>query len=121
MTNKEEGAEDTVPKKARKVAPAVPKEPVYDATLRIPTTDPYSYIELVKVKGTREEIYATHQDFLTLVRGGNGLEPKEFNAVLDEYLTTGTISGDPGVLSAMNIDQSSIIQSIKRSRARTNK
>jgi hypothetical protein len=88
--------------------------------VRVPTADQYAYIE-VQATGTREEIHGIYQEFMTMVRGGNGLEPKEFNAILDEYLVTNKITGDPGMVSAMNIDQSSIIQAIKRSRARTNK
>ena len=42
-------------------------------------------------------------------------------AILDELLTTNKITGDPGMVESMNLDQQMIIQAIKRSRARTNK
>lgn len=44
---------------------------------------------------------------------------KEFNAILDEYLETGVISGDPGILQKMYPAQKEILQAIKKSRARS--
>lgn len=88
--------------------------------LRIPTADQYGYMN-IQFRGSADDAFAEYQWLIVMVKGGAGLEPKEFNAVLDQYLTTGKISGDPGVCDQMNLDQQSIIQAIKRSRARTNK
>lgn len=84
--------------------------------LRIPTADPYAYIE-VQFEGTPDEAFVEYQRLTTIVKGGTGLEPREFNRVLDQYLW-----GD-GHMQAheyeeMNLDQQTIIQVIKRSRAR---
>ncbi len=87
-------------------------------TLRIPTADQYAYIE-VPFDGTADDAFVEYQRLTAMVRGGEGLEPKAFNAILDEYLTTDKITGDPGMVSDMSLDQQMIIQSIKRSRART--
>jgi hypothetical protein len=101
-----------------KPAPALP------ITLRIPTADQYAYIE-VPFFGSADDAFAEYQRLMAMVKGGEGLEPKEFNAILDEYLATGKIGEtadfDPGVFDRMNLDQQMIIQAIKRSRARTNK
>jgi hypothetical protein len=89
-------------------------------TLRIPTNDQYGFIE-VQFEGTPDEAYEEYRRLVALVKGGGGLERKEFIAILDEYLTTKKLSGDPGVLSQMNDDQQLVIQEIKKSYARANK
>jgi len=43
-----------------------------------------------------------------------------FNAVLDEFLRSKTISGDPGMMETMTPDQKEIIQAIKRAYKRIN-
>lgn len=87
--------------------------------LRIPTADPYAYIE-VQFDGTADEAFEEYKRLTSLVKGGAGLERKDFIKVLDEYLTTKTLSGDPGVLAEMSDDQLLVIQEIKKSFARTN-
>jgi hypothetical protein len=90
-------------------------------TLRIPTADQYAFVE-IGIEGEDLSIVKQVYDEATaMFKGSDGLEAKEFNAIIDELLTTNKISGDPGVMSEMNLDQNSIIQAIKRSRARTNK
>lgn len=89
------------------------------ADIRIPTADPYAYIELKGFEGTESEILAKYQEMRAMVVGGVGMEPREFNAILDELLVSHKISGDPGMMESLNIDQQMIIQSVKRSFART--
>ena len=89
-------------------------------TLRIPTKDPYAYLE-VQFDGGAEEAVAEYHRVTALVAGKPGMEPKEFNAVLDAYLTNNKIQGDPGMFEIMSQEQIGIMQAIKRSRARTNK
>jgi hypothetical protein len=89
--------------------------------LRIPTLEPYAYIN-IEFEGTAEEALAEYKRITALVKGepeGFGLTDKEFNAVIDELLTKGSITGDPGMLEQMTKEQSSTIQSIKRSLKRT--
>lgn len=86
------------------------------ATLRIPTLDQYAFVE-VEFDGTEEEIVAQYQKLKMLVTGGVGMDTKDFNRVLDKYLWgDGTLEADE--YASMNLDQQSIIQTIKRSRAR---
>lgn len=89
------------------------------ATLRIPTLDPYAYVE-VEMDGTEGEIIEQYSHLTQLVRGGTGLPDADFRRVLDRYLW-----GDGHMLAeeyeTMNLDQQSIIQTIKRSRARNKK
>ena len=40
---------------------------------------------------------------------------KAFNSVLDELLLTRKISGDPGIIEEMTVEQRAILQAIKRS------
>lgn len=84
--------------------------------LRIPTSEPYAYIE-IQVEGTVDEIFAQYQEMIKTVKGGEGLPEKEFNTVVDRYLW-----GDGHMLAdefaAMNLDQQDFIQRCKRSRKR---
>lgn len=86
--------------------------------LRIPTQDQYAYLE-VEFEGTTEEAFIEYKRVTAMVQGGVGLTDKEFNAVLDEYLTTKTISNGADLYEKMNVSQQSTIQTIKRSHART--
>lgn len=68
-----------------------------------------------------EDIIGEHRALVTLAKAGAdavGMDTKEFNSVLDEFLLTGKIAGDPGMMEAMNAEQQAIIQAIKRSRKR---
>lgn len=89
------------------------------ADIRIPTADQYAYIELKGFEGSEGEILAKYQEMRSLVVGGVGMEPREFNGILDELLVSHKITGDPGMMESMNLDQQMIIQAIKRSFART--
>jgi hypothetical protein len=88
--------------------------------IRVPA-EQFAYLE-AEFEGTADEAVAEYRHLTSLVAGAKGLESKDFNAILDEYLTTGKISGDPALVAEqMSVEQVAIIQSIKRSRARTNK
>lgn len=89
-------------------------------TLRIQTLDQYSFIEIdLEGELTPEQVMEKYQAYKKSVTGGVGLDTKEFNRVLDRYLTEKTM--DATDYEDMNTDQIAIIQSIKRSFARTNK
>ncbi len=126
-----EEAKVAAPKKATKKKKAPAKkvkvesmaekiQTILPVTLRIPTADMYAYIE-VQFVGTPDEAYEEYRRLMTMVKGGAGLERKDFIAILDEYLTTKTITADPGIIAQMSDDQQLVIQEIKKSFARTNK
>lgn len=82
------------------------------ATLRIPT-EMYAYIEVEIEKETAEEVIDEYNRITRLYKGGAGLTDKQFNAVLDEYLGTGTICN--GSEYEFNAEQNMVIQAVKRS------
>lgn len=90
-------------------------------TLRVPTAEPYAYVEFELDAPTIGDAMQLYKEATAFVTGGVGMDTREFNAVLDELMTKNSISGDPGMVERMNIEQQSIIQAVKRSRARTNK
>jgi hypothetical protein len=87
--------------------------------IRIPLPEPFAYLN-VPFEGTADEAWTEFQRLMVLTKGGTGLEPKEFNRVLDRYLW-GDGSMEADEYGFMNLDQQSIIQTIKRSRARNKK
>jgi len=86
-------------------------------TLRIPAAEQYAYIE-TEFEGEAEDAIEEYRRLTKSMTGGSGLEPKEFNAFLDEYLEHDSINADPGIVEKMNLEQSDLIQTIKRSRTR---
>lgn len=86
--------------------------------LRIPTQDQFAFLEC-EFEGTADEAYAEYRRVTAMVQGGEGLPDKEFNAVLDEYLTTKQIKNGVDLYETMNVSQQATIQTIKRSFART--
>ena len=86
--------------------------------IRIPI-EQYSFIEL-DFEGSAEDTLNEYRRLTKMATGGVGMDTKDFNKILDEYLTTKSISGDPGLMESMNIEQQGIIQAIKRSLKRIN-
>lgn len=84
------------------------------AELRI-ATETYCYIQPT-VEGTPEDIVEMYKHFMNLVKGGTGLEKKDFDRVLDRYLTEQTM--EVAEYEAMSMAQQEIVQIIKRSRNR---
>ena len=87
-------------------------------TLRIPTTEQYAYIEF-QVEGTPEEAIDEYRRLTKAVTGGTGLDTREFNGVLDEYLWRNNLPVED--FEKLNIEQMEIMQAIKRSKARNTK
>lgn len=88
-------------------------------TLRIPTTEQYAYIEIQILDDmpSAQTVKDLYDEYTKVMTGGVGLDSREFNRILDEYLWgSGTMMADE--YGSMNLDQQSIIQCIKRSRAR---
>lgn len=88
------------------------------ALLRIPTKESYAYIE-VECEGTDDEIVSQYRKMTVAVTGGFGLEEKEWNRILDNYLW-GTGDMRPDEYEGMSPAQQEVIQLIKRSRKRSN-
>ena len=87
------------------------------AQLRIPTAEAYAYIE-VSVEGTEEEVIKQYHRLTNAVRGGFGLDDKQFNACLDEYLTTNNIKNGTELYAEMSLSQQSVFQEVKKAMAR---
>ena len=86
-------------------------------TLRIPTTESYAYIEVEVEKESAVDIISEYRRITKLVQGEFGLEDKEFNRVLDNYIW-GTKTMEAHEYEGMSPSQQETIQTIKRSRKR---
>lgn len=86
-------------------------------TLHVPV-EQYGFIQVDDIP-TREEAILEYKkvaaDFIN-----EGLDPKEFNAILDDLLDDRSISGDPGSIEKMSPAQRFVINEIKKSFKRTN-
>lgn len=65
------------------------------------------------------ELFEKHRSIVEIAKPQTGMDSRDFNAVLDDYLTNNKIVGDPGMFEKMSVEQAAILQAIKRSRART--
>jgi hypothetical protein len=86
--------------------------------LRIPTQDQFAFLE-IEFEGAADEAYAEYRRVSAIVAGGEGLEPKEWNRVIDNYLW-GTKDMKPEEYEQMNPNQQSFVQQVKLSRKRFN-
>lgn len=73
----------------------------------------------VDFEGTADEAIQEGKRLLSVVSGNNGLDTKTFNAVLDEYLTTGTIVNGGDIYETMSDTQKLVVNEIKKSKKRT--
>ena len=95
-------------------------------TYRIPT-EMYAYVEVEaevgKTNPTPKEIRADYELYVEAFKPTpvNSLPDKEFNAVVDEYLTKKTITNGQEAYEKMSPKQQDIIQAIKRSYQRLKK
>ena len=84
---------------------------------------PSNVVEYSNIKfeflGTAEQAIDEYYRLFNLFRGGAGMNDKEFNEVIDEYLSTQKIADGADRYEAMNRDQKMIIQCLKRSFKRT--
>jgi hypothetical protein len=88
--------------------------------LRIPTNEQYAYIEH-EFEGSADEAVEEYQRLTQLVKGGSGLPEKEFNGILDHYLSGEPFVGDEimAQIEMMSAQQRWTMNAIKRSKART--
>lgn len=85
-------------------------------THRIPT-EQFAYIEFTDEYESIADAVHAHSEAHRLYKGGEGMEHKEWNKVLDNYLWgTGTMVASE--YEAMSPAQQSMIQEIKKSRNR---
>lgn len=91
----------------------------YKAEIRLPT-DQFAYIS-VWTEGTTEEIVSLHGELKTAYKApqseieGIGLDKKEFNRCLDEYLTTNSLINGTELYAQMSKPQQQVFQEIKKS------
>lgn len=85
--------------------------PKYKAILRIPTQEPYAYIELV-VEGTPEMILEAYNEFTRLVKPVLGLTERDFQPILDRYLQDNIMTS--AEYESLGTEQKSLVQTLKR-------
>lgn len=85
-------------------------------TLRIPTADQFAFIEPVVEVESIEEAYRMYESAISMVKVGVGLEPKEWNAVLDKYRQGKGMTADEH--ERMNRAQSWLIHELDKSDSR---
>ena len=78
----------------------------------------YSNVKF-QFEGTAEQAIDEYYRLFNLFRGGVGMSDKDYNEVIDEYLSTQKIADGADRYEAMNRDQKMIIQALKRSFKRT--
>ena len=85
----------------------------YKTKIRIPTADPYAYVE-IDYEGEPDEVVEVYREFTNLInpKDREGLDLKEFNTALDGYLTTNTMKVE--VYESMSRKQKDVIQEYKR-------
>lgn len=90
------------------------------ATLRIPTEEQYAYIELQMEVENEDAAVEAYKRVTGLVKAQvGGLSQKDFNRVLDRYLTEGTMSAEDH--EGMNKAQMWLIHELDKSTTRINK
>lgn len=80
-------------------------------------TEQYGFIS-VELEGTADEAVIAYRELSRAYQGGAGVPTGEWNALLDELLSKGSIAGDPGVVTQMTPEQNRVFQEIKKSMAR---
>lgn len=85
--------------------------------LRVPATEQYAYIES-EFEGTMEDAIAEYRRLTLLMKGGDGLDAKEWNAALDAYMNNGSMS--PELHERMNKAQQWMIHELDKSVSRIN-
>lgn len=84
--------------------------------LRIPTVEPYGYVES-EFEGSAEDAIAKQKRLHQLMKGGEGMERDDWNYCLDHYIKEHTMTADE--YAAMSLPQQSMIQELKKSFKRT--
>lgn len=88
-------------------------ENIYKGTHQIKTGE-FEYINLA-IEGTLEEITEAHRALQSAWRGAEGISDKDFNASLDEYLSTNNLTDGANIYAKMSPQQQFVFQACKRS------
>jgi hypothetical protein len=88
------------------------EEEQYAATLRIPTSEQYAYIE-IHHKGTLKSLLEAYSELTAMVKVGAGLESVEWNQMLDKYRQGKGMSADQ--MERMNSAQKWLIHQLDKS------
>lgn len=91
----------------------------HEYELHIPT-EQYGFI-LRKVTGTPEDAVTAYKEVADAWKGGAGLPTDKFNALVDEYLSTGTVVNGGDIWGDLNEKQMWFFNEIKKSNKRRNK
>ena len=85
-------------------------------------TGEFEYLKEMGEYQTPEEAVEAHRRLKQAWEGnyGPGLDAKEWNKVLDEYLSTGKITDGADLYARMNREQQGVVQEIKKSIKRRN-
>lgn len=90
-------------------------------TLRIPTADQYAFAEIVfedaelKNGFGPESLKEEYDKYIRAFKVNEGLSPKEWNAALDEYLSTNNLKDGVNLYQLMSPTQQQCFQEIKKS------
>lgn len=84
------------------------------AQVRIAAGRQYEYTEY-EIEGTLEEVRALESRIRKSYEENTGLDVKEFNKILDEYLSTGKVVNGGDVWELFNDSQRLVVNEIKKS------
>ena len=90
---------------------------MFKATLRVPTAEPYSYIEITDDFADLASVLERYNEATRAVKVGVGLENGDWNACVDRYLKGEGM--DVEHMEKMNAAQLWFIHQIDKSRNRT--
>ena len=88
--------------------------------LHIPV-EQYGFVSIVTEDTDPSETRDLYARYAEAFKDGMGVADKDFNALLDQYLTTKTVVNGQEVYERMNGAQKAIIQALKRSYKRIGK
>lgn len=97
------------------------------ATLRIPTNEQFAFVEIEFLETsqstpiTPEVVSEAYNAFTRVFKAQGGIPEKDFNKLLDEYISTKTIVNGQDVYEKLSPAQRDVIQAIKRSYQRLKK
>src|SRR3990167_4996308 len=88
--------------------------PKLKATYHFPT-EPYGFVEVDELVESREEAIQNYNTSKRACEGqGQGLEPKEWNRCVDEYLNTGNLVNGTELYQKMSPNQQDWFQTTKK-------
>lgn len=85
-------------------------------TFRIPTAEPYAYIELEANEDGFDEAFAKYKQIMRIVKGEepDGLSEADFRDLYDKVAKSEPIQDDPGMLAQLNKEQRFALNEAKK-------